>query len=121
MVPNKSDFLGLSTSDLLIRRRALARSIGHLEHVLLGSLVEQGRRCGKVGCRCATGAAEHAHGPYAYFTARRGGHGWRGMKYVPAGLVGPVQACLENGERVEEMLAEISAINVELLARRALR
>ncbi|HEX9032545.1 MAG TPA: DUF6788 family protein [Streptosporangiaceae bacterium] len=121
MVPNKSDFLGLSTRDLLTRRRALARSIGDLEQVLLGSLVEQGRRCGKAGCRCASGAPEDAHGPYAYFTARRGGRGWRGMKYVPAALAGPVRACLENGERAEEVLAEISAINVELLARRALR
>jgi hypothetical protein len=123
MVPNKSDFLGLSTHDLLTRRRTLARSVGDLELVLLGSLVEQGRRCGKAGCRCASGAPQDAHGPYAYFTARRGGRGgrgWRGMKYVPAALAGPVRAFLENGERAGEVLAEISAINVELLARRAL-
>src|SRR5258708_9706663 len=118
MVPNKSDFLGLSTADLLARRRALTRGIGDLEHVRLGSLVEQAGRCGKQGCRCANGGPRHAHGAYAYFTARRG---WRGMWYVPAAVAPAVRACLVTGERVEEVLAEISAINTELLARRALR
>jgi hypothetical protein len=43
------------------------------------------------------------------------------MKYVPAALVASVRACLRRGEQIEAVLAEISAINVELLARRALR
>jgi hypothetical protein len=42
------------------------------------------------------------------------------MRYVPAALVTSVRSCLVNGEHVETVLAEISAINVELLARRAL-
>jgi len=114
-MPHKSDILRLSTWELLARRRRLAARIGDLEDVLLGSLVEQMRRCGKAGCRCATG---DPHGPYAYFAPRRGG---RGMRYVPAALAASVRACLRHGEHVEAVLAEISAINVELLARRALR
>jgi hypothetical protein len=43
------------------------------------------------------------------------------MRYVPAAMVAPARTCLGEGERVEAVLAEISAINVELLARRALR
>lgn len=111
---HKSDLLELSTRELLARRRRLALRLGDVEQVLLGSLVEQLRRCGKVSCRCAKG---DGHGPYAYLTPRRG----RGMKYVPAAVVASVRACLRRGERVEAVLAEISAINVELLARRALR
>lgn len=42
------------------------------------------------------------------------------MRYVPAPLVVPALTCLGQGERIESVLAEISAINVELLARRAL-
>jgi uncharacterized protein DUF6788 len=99
---------------LLARRRRLASCLGDVEQVMAGSLVEQMRRCGKVACRCANG---DAHGPYAYFSPRRGG---RGMRYVPAGLVASVRACLLQGEHIEAVLAEISAINVELLARRAL-
>src|ERR1022692_892092 len=112
---HKSGLLRLSTRELLARRRRLALRLGDVEQVLLGSLAEQMRQCGKAGCRCAKGKA---HGPYAYFAPSRGG---RGMRYVPAALVTTVRARLRRGEQVEALLAEISAINVELLARRALR
>lgn len=114
MVRHKSDFLMLSTEDLLVRRREMASCLGDLEDVLLGSLVEQTRRCGKADCRCATG---EPHGPYSYLTSRRGR---RGMRYVPAAMASVVAAYLSRGEQVEAALAEISAINVELLARREL-
>ncbi len=101
--------------DLLDRRSGLAAAcIGELERVLLGSLVEQMRRCGKAACRCAT---DRPHGPYTYLSQRRGGPG---MRYVPTTMVGPVKSFLERGEQVEAVLTEISAINVELLARRQL-
>ena len=114
VVGHKSDFLELSTEDLLARRREMAACIGDLEELLLGSLVEQTRRCGKADCRCATG---EPHGPYSYLTPRRGR---RGMRYVPAGMAPVVTAYLSRGEQIEAALAEISAINVELLARREL-
>ena len=104
----------MPTGDLLARRSELADSIGELDLVLLGSLVEQTRRCGKASCRCAT---DRPHGPYPYLSPRRGGPG---MRYVPFALVKPVRAFLERGEQVEAVLAEISAINMELLARRHL-
>jgi hypothetical protein len=111
---HKTDFLRLPTRDLLARRRSLASCVGDLEHVLLGSLADQVRRCGKVGCRCATG---EPHGPYTYFSPRRPG---RGMKHVSATMRAAVRAWVLHGEHVEGVLAEISAINAELLARRAL-
>ncbi len=114
MKQHKSDLLRLSTRDLLARRRRLAARLSDVEHVLLGSLVEQMRRCGRASCRCATG---DLHGPYAYFAQRRGG---RGMRYVPEALVSTVKSCVLSGEEVEAVLAEISAINVELMARRAI-
>jgi hypothetical protein len=115
VVPHKSAFLKLATGDLLARRRGLVARLGDLERVMLGSLVEQTRRCGKADCRCAAGAP---HGPYSYLTPRRGR---RGMRYVPSPLIDVVADYLSQGERVEAILAEISAINVELLARRELR
>ena len=42
------------------------------------------------------------------------------MRYVPANLVAAVRARVAGGGQVEAVLAEISAINVELLARREL-
>ena len=75
------------------------------------SLVEQRRRCGKEGCRCARG---ELHGPYAYLSVAGR------MVYVPAVLADAVRARLEVTRRLQEALEEISAVNLELLARREL-
>lgn len=115
MNEHKNDLSKLSARALLTRRRRLAARLGEVEQVLTGSLVEQTRRCGKPGCRCAEG---EAHGPYAYFVPKVAGRGR--AKYVPSSLIAAVRARLARGEQVETVLAEISAINAELLARREL-
>ena len=116
MNAHKNDLQGLSIRQLLARRRAAAARLGDVEQVLAGTLTEQARRCGRPGCRCADGAP---HGPYAYFTPRPGGRGR--ARYVPAALAQVVHRYLRRGEQVQAVLAEISAINAELLARRELR
>ncbi|MGH3197341.1 MAG: DUF6788 family protein [Streptosporangiaceae bacterium] len=116
MNAHKNDFGGLTVAQLLARRRAAAARLGDVEQVLAGTLTEQARRCGKPGCRCGSG---EPHGPYAYFTPRPAGRGR--ARYVPAGLAQVVRRHLRRGEQAEAALAEISAINAELLARRELR
>ena len=106
----------MPTRQLLSRRRAPAARLGGAEQVLSGSLTEQTRRCGKPGCRCAGG---EPHGPYAYFAPKPAARGR--LRYVPASLAGVVRRYLRSGEETEPLLAEISAINAELLARRELR
>src|SRR5215469_3971302 len=106
MNEHKNGLAGLSTRALLARRRRLASRLGDVEHVLAGSLTEQARRCGKPGCRCATG---EPHGPYAYFAPRAGGRG--GLRYVPAALADVVRRYLRAGEEAEAVLGEISQIN----------
>ena len=115
MKEHKKNLAAMSGRQLLARRRMLAGRLGDVEQVLAGSLVEQTRRCGKAGCRCADG---EPHGPYAYFAPRGQGRGR--LKYVPSGLAETVRGHLRRGEQVEAVLAEISAINAELLARREL-
>jgi hypothetical protein len=115
MNTHKNDLRELSTEQLLARRRAAAARIGDVEQVLSGTLTEQSRRCGRPGCRCADG---ELHGPYAYFTPRPAGRGR--TRYVPAVLADAVRRCLRRGTEVETVLAEISAVNAELLARREL-
>ena len=115
MNDHKNDLAAMPVRRLLARRRALAARLGSVEEVLAGALVEQARRCGKAGCRCAGG---EPHGPYAYFTARPQGRGR--ARYVPAEVAEVVRRYLQRGEQVETVLAEISAINAELLARRVL-
>lgn len=116
MNAHKNDLSGRSTRALLDRRRRLAARLGDVEQVLTGSLTEQTRRCGRSDCRCAAG---EPHGPYAYFAPKPAGRGR--ARYVPASLVAAVRARLARGEQVATLLAEISAINAELLARRELR
>lgn len=115
MGEDKKDLGEVSSRALLARRRALAARLGEVERVLAGSLVEQTRRCGKAECRCADGAP---HGPYAYFAPRPRGRGR--LRYVPAPLTEVVRRYLRRGEHVDAVLAAISAINAELLARREL-
>ena len=115
MKDHKNDLSAMSARQLLARRRALAERLGSVEEVLAGTLTEQARRCGKAGCRCAGG---EPHGPYAYYTARPQGRGR--ARYVPAEVAEVVRRYLQRGEQVETVLAEISAINAELLARRVL-
>jgi hypothetical protein len=107
---HKNDLAGLSRRQLLARRRVLAGRVGDVERVLAGSLTVQARRCGKAGCRCAGG---ELHGAYAYFSPRP--HGTGRLRYVPAGLVETVRGYLRRGEQAGAALAEISAINAELL------
>ena len=120
MSAHKKDLRSLSTRALLARRHAAAGRLDGVEQTLAGSLVQQTRRCGKAGCRCAEG---DPHGPYAYFAARvqAPAPGGGRLRYVPAALAQVVGSYLRRGEQVEAVLAEISAINAELLARRELR
>ena len=56
--------------------------------------------------------------PVPFFAPKTAARGR--LRYVPASLSGVVRRYLRNGEEIEQLLAEISAINAELLARREL-
>jgi hypothetical protein len=108
---HKNELPGLATAVLLARRAALAARLPQAAGFLPGTLVEQHRRCGKEGCRCTQG---ELHGPYAYLqVAGR-------LVYVPAGLAETVARRVEVSAQLRDLLEEISAVNLELLARREL-
>ena len=101
----------LGTSELRTRRGRLVAALPRADALLPGALVEQHRNCGKEGCRCTRG---EPHGPYVYLqVAGR-------LVYVPAALAEVVRSRVEISRRLREVLGEISAINLELLARREL-
>jgi hypothetical protein len=112
MSTHKNQELGqLSTAELRARRGRLVAALPRADALLPGALVEQHRNCGKEGCRCTRG---QPHGPYVYLqVAGR-------LVYVPSGLAGAVRAQIQTSHRLRQMLEEISAINLELLARREL-
>lgn len=106
----------LSTRQLRARRRRLVTRLPDVADYLAGSLVEQSRRCGKPGCRCVEG---ELHGPYVYLSVGKAS-GRRSLLYVPEALASVVRRRLALTESVQQLLADISAINLELLARREL-
>ena len=106
----------LSVAQLRARRRRLGRALRNAETTLLGSLVTQGRRCGREGCRCAEG---ELHGPYLYITLRQP-RGRGSLLYVPAELAPQVHERVALTAQMQAALQEISAINLELLSRRQL-
>lgn len=110
------DLSRLTVRQLRARRRRLARGLRDLETALRGSVVRQGRRCGKEGCGCLQG---DLHGPYMYLSVGRTGGASR-LLYVPTELAAVVRRRVARTGRIDGALAEISAINLELLARREL-
>ena len=111
MNTHRNDLAALSTAELRSRRDQLAVGLPQAAAFLAGSLVEQRRRCGKEGCRCARG---ELHGPYVYLSVAGG------MVYVPATLADAIRERLDVSARLRAVLEEISAVNLELLARREL-
>jgi hypothetical protein len=110
-----SELTNLSVRQLRARRRRLATALGDPQTCVEGSLVSQMRRCGKEGCRCTQG---ELHGPYVYLSISRGVD--RRLLYVPAELAEVVRRHVSLTQHIETTLAAISAINLELLARRQL-
>jgi hypothetical protein len=107
---------GLTVRQLRALRRRLASSLTGPQAVLRGTLLSQGRRCGKENCRCAEG---ELHGPYTYVSIPQPG-GRPHKIYVPAALLDVVTEKVAAAGRFEAALGEITAINAELLARREL-
>ena len=102
----------LSVRQLRSRRTRLARQLPDVEATLRGALHRQMRRCGNAGCHCAEGKL---HGPYLYLSVRTGGRSR--LVYVPTEVVDDVTRRVDATGRIGAVLAEISAINLELLTR----
>jgi hypothetical protein len=109
----KIDVASKTSRQLRARRRSLARSLPDVEGLISGSVIEQGRKCGKEGCRCTRG---ELHGPYTYVVLPRAGGRARSV-YVPAAAAEAVSQGAAVSLSVRRSLEEISAINIELLAR----
>jgi len=110
---DKTEIAAKTSRALRARRRGVARSLPDIEGLISGAVVEQGRRCGKEGCRCARG---ELHGPYTYVVLPRDG-GRTKTLYVPAAAAGAVRDGAALSAAVRLALEEISMINVELLRR----
>lgn len=79
---------------------------------LRGSLVEQGRRCGKPTCRCRQGQLHRS----LYLAVRHRGR--RALLYIPRPLEETVRLWLQNGRRLREQLETLNELQLDQLLQR---
>ena len=110
-----SGLIELSVRQLQARRRRLAGAVAGVDGTLHGVLMSRGRRCSSAGCHCRRG---ELHGPYWYLSIYDEGRSR--TVYVPSSVEPVVAEQVAATQRNEQLLSEISQINLELLKRRAL-
>lgn len=97
-----------------LRQRRLARlqALQIPPDALPGSLALSYTRCGKPTCRCAQGGAASGH-PGWQLTFRVGGR--KRVERIPAEWADEVRRRVEAGRAFREAVAEVFALNAELL------
>jgi len=92
------------------RKYELVRRFGIPEHALPGSLALTHRRCGKPNCRCASGEG-HPQWSLTFMV-----DGKKRVESIPAAWVEEIQPLVVRGREFKEAVAEVFAINAQLLA-----
>jgi len=95
-------------------RDARSRAVQLLaeQPLLRGALVLQHRSCGKPSCRCRTGPKH----PALYLHTRFGDQ--RVRLYIPPALHEAVRAAIENGHRIDQLIDQVSDLNLQVLLER---
>ena len=95
-------------------RAARSRAVQLLaeQPLLRGALVLQHRSCGKPSCRCRTGPKH----PALYLHTRFGDQ--RVRLYIPPALHEAVRAAIENGHRIDQLIDQVSDLNLQVLLER---
>lgn len=95
----------------LIRRMWLARvnKLTAQGPVLAASLVWNGKRCGRPGCRCERGEKHMAY----YLTYKE--HGKTRTVYVPVDLVKEVRRWIKEHQRLKQLSRELSQLSIAMV------
>jgi len=96
----------------LERRSRVLKRLPPFEEVLRGSVVRRVLRCGKPGCRCATGAGH----PAVYLSVTHAG-GRTEQLSLPTSLIRRAEQGVANYHAWWEAIEQVSALNRELLRR----
>jgi len=104
----------LSPAALVARRARLRQALPPLDEVLRGTLLDRVIRCGKATCHCATGPGH----PITCVTVSVA-HGRTQQVTVPRAWRATVRRWIANYQRYWQAIEAISAINRQLLQRRA--
>ena len=102
--------VGVEASALKRRKRRLLTRLHIPLDALPGSLVLAHRRCGKPRCHCAEGTAH----PFYSLTFMLGGK--KRVESIPAEWIDAVRPAVDAGRGFKDAVAELFAINAQLLA-----
>ncbi len=99
---------------LLAQRKALIKELGTLTHLIRGSSFKRYSTCSRENCDCHTGKR---HGPRYYLVIHEKGR--QRQKYLPAAQVPHVLDGIEQYHRLQEIVEEITQINLALIKEKA--
>ncbi|WDL97048.1 DUF6788 family protein [Alicyclobacillus sp. ALC3] len=105
-------FKSVPLQDIKQRKGQLLKALPPMDQILRGSLITRHVKCGKPTCHCATGVGHTSLYLSSFY------HGKTQMDYVPAAWEQRVRAGLENYEVAQDILSELTELNLELLRRR---
>jgi hypothetical protein len=100
---------GPQAARLTRRKRSLLASLGIPADALPGSLSLTHRRCGKAACHCAEGSGHNLC--LLTFMVDRKKH----VESIPADWIETVRPAVEAGRAFQDAIAELFAINAQLL------
>lgn len=100
------------TRELKERKAQILSSLPHMDNIMRGSLITRSIKCGKPNCRCATGDGHVSFYLSSYY------HGNTYMDYVPKSWETKIRKGIEKYGVIQDLLSELTEINLELLRRR---
>lgn len=100
--------------ELLAQRKALLNELRTLTHLIHGSSFKRYSTCSRENCACHTG---QRHGPRYYLVIHEEGR--QRQKYLPAEQVPHVEVGIEQYHRLQEIVDEITQINLTLIKEKA--
>lgn len=98
------------TRKLIARRARLLREVATLRLLAHGSLLERFSTCSRKNCACHQGKK---HGPRFYVVVFRDGK--QRQVYVPKHQVEAVKEGVHQDQRAQQLLQEVSDINLKLM------
>lgn len=102
---------GAAASRLRQRKHEILRRFRIPENALPGSLALTHRRCGKPSCHCAKSEQGHPMWSLTFMV-----DGKKRVERIPSEWVDEIRPLVEQGRAYKDAVAEVFAINAQLLA-----
>lgn len=109
---DKTKLREVPTQKLKERKAWILSSLPQADNVMRGSLITRSIKCGKPNCRCATGDGHKSFYLSSYY------HGNTHLDYVPKSWETCISENIKTYEGIQNLLSELTEINLELFRRR---